>query len=324
MELGKRWTVLAMAIGVLLLALTSSHAYAQFMSHNFRGDFGVLAGTQPPPGWWAAAGYIRFETDALHDNNGNPVVIEPLLGSEVSANGYGAGFWWVSEKKIFGGNYSLLAFPAWTDTTIEAPALGLVQKTSIRFNDFYFQPINLGWHKDRADYVAGIGIVAPTGSYDPDAPDNLGMGMWSAELFGGATWYLDDAKSWHFATAAFYETHSKKKDTDIRVGDILTLEGGLGKSFLDGALTVGLAFDAQWKVTRDDPGELQPIFDQLNPGKHRVYGVGAEVTLPIATKKKLIGFLTARYMWDVEAHTAFKGDSFVLIASFPIPSMPLQ
>jgi hypothetical protein len=29
-------------------------------------------------------------------------------------------------------------------------------------------------------------------------------------------------------------------------------------------------------------------------------------------------------MWDVEAHTTFKGDSFVLIASFPIPSMPLQ
>ena len=58
LELGIRRTVLVMAIGGLLLALTSTHAHAQFMSHNFRGDFGVLAGTQPPPGWWAAAGYV--------------------------------------------------------------------------------------------------------------------------------------------------------------------------------------------------------------------------------------------------------------------------
>jgi len=71
---------------------------------------------------------------------------------------------------------------------------------------------------------------------------------------------------------SLFETHSKKKGTDIQVGDIVTLEGGFGKSFLEGALTIGLAFDAQWKVTEDDPGELQPIFDLLELGKHRVYG----------------------------------------------------
>ena len=76
---------------------------------------------------------------------------------------------------------------------------------------------------------------------------------------------------------SLYETHSKKKGTYIQVGDIVTLEGGFGKSFLEGALTIGLAFDAQWKVTEDDPGELQPIFD--------VYGVGVEATLPMATKE---------------------------------------
>jgi len=315
---------LAIATALLVLTLSSSYARAQFMSHNFRGDFGVLAGTQPPPGWWVAAGYVRFDTDTLRDDDGNSITIDPLERGSISANGYAAGFWRVTEKKIFGGNYSFMAFPAWTDNKVEAPILGLAQETGTGFTDLYFQPINLGWHRERADYIAAIGVVAPTGSYDPDAPDNLGLGMWSFELSGGATWYLDAAKSWHFATAAFYETHTTKKDTDIRVGDILTIEGGFGKSFMEGALTVGVAFDAQWKITEDDPGELQPVFDMLNVGRHRVYGVGVEATLPIATKKKLIGFLTGRYMVDVEARNTFEGTSFVLLATFPVPSVSLE
>jgi hypothetical protein len=267
---------------------------------------------------------VRFDTDTLRDDDGNSITIDPLEGSTISANGYAAGFWRVTEKKIFGGNYSFMAFPAWTDNTVEAPNLGLTQETSTGFTDLYFQPINLGWHTERADYVAAIGLVAPTGSYDPDALDNLGLGMWSFELSGGATWYLDAAKSWHFAAAAFYETHSKKKDTDIRVGDILTIEGGLGRSFLEGAASLGIAFNAQRKITADDPGELQPVFDMLNIGKHWVYGVGVEATLPIATKKKLIGFLSIRYMWDVDARNTFEGTSLVVLATFPIPSVSLE
>ena len=92
-------------------------------------------------------------------------------------------------------------------------------------------------------------------------------------------------KSWNFATTAFYETHTKKKDTDIKVGDILTLEGGLGKSFMEGAINVGIAYYAQWKITGDDPGQdLQPVFDEFF-GKHRGFGVGPEMTFPIATKR---------------------------------------
>jgi hypothetical protein len=78
--------------------------------------------------------------------------------------------------------------------------------------------------------------------------------MWSFEFFAGSTIYFDEARSWHFATIAWYETHTEKKDTDIRVEDILTLEGGLGKSSKDGALSVGAAYYAQWKLTEEDLG----------------------------------------------------------------------
>jgi len=82
----------------------------------------------------------------------------------------------VSDFKILGANYGALAFPAWSDNRFEVPILDLGSKSDFGFTDIYFQPINLGWHTSRADFTAGVGIYAPTGSYDPEAEDNLGLG----------------------------------------------------------------------------------------------------------------------------------------------------
>ena len=49
--------------------------------------------------------------------------------------------------------------------------------------------------------------------------------MWSYKLFGASTVYFDKAKTWSLATIAAFETHSKKEGTNIRVGNLLTLEG---------------------------------------------------------------------------------------------------
>jgi hypothetical protein len=76
-------------------------------------------------------------------------------------------------------------------------------------------------HRERADFVAGLGIFAPTGKYEPEGSDNTGLGMWSLEFFAGTTVYLDAAKSWHLATTAFFETHTEKEDSDIKVGNLL-------------------------------------------------------------------------------------------------------
>ena len=148
--------------------------------------------------------------------------------------------------------------------------------------------------------------------------------MWTYELFGGMTVYFDEAKSWHFATLAAYETHGQKDGTNVRVGDILTLEGGLGKSFMDGAASVGIAYYAQWKVSDDDfgLGFVPPGGPLL--GRHRVYGIGPEITLPLANKKKLYGFLNLRYTMETGARTTLEGNTFLAMFSFPVPSIPLQ
>ncbi len=308
----------------LILVLAASPAGAQFLGHNYPGDLGLMSGTQAPPGWNLAAVYLRYDGETLRDRDGNSVALDPDEQGSLDVNSYALALTYVTEKRILGGTYGFGIFPAFTDNRFQAPILLINEKVDTGFTDLNIQPITLGWNTKRADFTAGLSIYAPTGSYEAGADDNLGMGMWTFEIFGGTTVYLDKARSWHFATAAYYETHTKKEGTDIKVGDILTLEGGLGKSFMEGALSVGVAYYAQWKVTGDDPGgDLQDVFDEYF-GKHRGFGVGPEVTIPIATKKKLICFINARFLWETGIRSQLEGSSFAIAAAFPIPSIPLQ
>jgi hypothetical protein len=325
MPMNARTSIVFLAIGWSVIAvLGSSPAHAQLLGHNYPGDNGLLSGSQAPPGWTLTAMYLRYDGDTLRGNDGESIAIDPEERGSLDVNSLAIGFNGVTKFKVLGANYGFMVFPAFTNNVFEAPILGLTEKVDSGLTDLYVQPINLGWHTGRADFLAGLGVFAPTGRYEAGADDNLGMGMWSFEIFGGTTVFLDKAKSWHFATTAFYETHTEKKDTDIKVGDIFTLEGGLGKSFMEGAMNVGVAYFAQWKVTGDDPGgDLQPAFDELF-GKHRGFGVGPEVTFPIATKKKLIGFINARYVWEFGVRSQLEGSHFILAAAFPIPSVPLQ
>jgi len=317
-------TMKPICFSALLLAfLIPPTGHAQLSGHNTKGDFGLQAGTQAPPGFYVVPMFYDYTADTLRDSNGDRLA--PLGGGgSVDAQAGIIGLLWVSDKKIFGGTYGFAIWPGVTNNALEFPAAQVDDKTSTGFADLYIQPITLGWNTDRADFFAGLGIYAPTGEYEADGDSNRGLGMWSYELLGGTTVYFDEARSWHFAAVGAYETHGKKDGTNIRVGDILTLEGGLGKSFMDGAANVGIAYYAQWKVSDDDFGQAfippgGPLLD-----RHRVYGIGPEITIPLASKKKLYGFLNLRYLWESGARTALEGNTFLATFSFPVPSIPLQ
>ncbi len=313
-----------LALTALLLALLFPLAgHAQLSGHNTKGDFGLQSGTQAPPGFYVVPLFYDYSADTLRDGNGDS--FEPLGGGgSVDARAMIVGGLWVTDKKFLGGNYGFAIFPGVTNNALELPALQSDTKTSTGLADLYIQPIILGWNKARADFTAGLGIYAPTGEFQAGGDSNRGLGMWSYEIFGGTTVYFDEARTWHFAATAFYETHGKKDGTDVRVGDILTLEGGLGKSFMDGAVNVGVAYYAQWKVSDDDfgLGFIPPGGPLLD--RHRVYGFGPEVTIPLASTAKLYGFLNLRYFWETGARTTLEGNTFLATFTFPIPSIPLQ
>jgi hypothetical protein len=315
-----RATSILLAFGILGLALP---AQAQLNGSHTLGDFGVQSGSQPSPGTYAVLFLDRYDTDTINDADGNPIRTSSSDPSSLGMTAAAPMLWWVGKGKVLGANAGVLVVLPFANASIEAPAFGLGRDFGAGAGDLLIRPIDLGWHAKRADLSAGLQIYAPTGRYDAEANDNLGKGMWSYEPFVGTTAYFDEARTLSLATTAYWEIHGTKKDSDVQVGQLLTLQGGLGKSFLDGGLIVGGAYYAQWKLTNDRLGEFGGR-DLEFPGKHRVFAFGPDVTLPIASKSTLFALVNIRYMWETGAQLKTKGNSLLVTATFPVPSVKLS
>jgi len=303
--LRKRLTVSALVI-VGLCSLPRP-AVAQLNGFNIKGDQGVKSGSQAPPGIYYGAPFYWYGTDTVKDEDGRAFSTtgDMFLGGPLVNV--------VTTKTVLGGNYGFMAVFPFANVRAELPRLDNNPAPGI--SDMYVQPFNLGWHTNRADVLAGYGFFAPTGRYAAGANDNTGLGMWGHEVFAGSTVFFDEKKAWHAATTGAIEFHSGKEDTDARVGTLFTLEGGLGRSFLMGAASVGLSYYAQWKLTEDTLIGLPALILQ---GKNRVAGLGPEVTIPIATKNTVYGFLTARYQWEMGARTTTQGDALNVLVVLPL------
>jgi hypothetical protein len=322
----KRLKWVAVVCGLMLLL--PRPAAAQLNGSHSLGDFGVQSGSQPQPGFYAALFYLRYDTDTIKDADGRTIRPSQNAPGSVAISAAAPILWYVSKAKFLGANYGAFAVLPWANASLEAPAFAIGETVDTNFADMAVRPLDLGWHTKRADATAGFQFYIPTGQYERGGSDNIGKGMWTYEPFVGTTVYFDDKRTVSLAATAFWEWHGTKKDTDVKVGQILTLEGGLGKSYLGGGLILGAAYYAQWKLTEDQladfelPGGAGHIVSF--PGKHRVFGFGPDVTLPVASKSKLFSLVNIRYLWETGAHLKTQGQTLAVTATFPIPSVKLR
>jgi hypothetical protein len=124
--------------------------------------------------------------------------------------------------------------------------------------------------------------------------------------------YLDSAQHWQISALGFYETHSKKRGRDLRAGDILSIEGGLGGSFLRDELIAGGIYGGQWKVTSDGDADFP---SDVLPGRNHAYTVGPEATYTLYAKLPWTTSITARYLWDTGARASLEGKRFIMFLS---------
>ena len=308
-------------LGVVTIVVSlTTPVWADFYGHHSPGGWGLQSGSQVPPpnGFLLTPLYSRYHSDKLVDSNGDEVNITGL-NRDITINVAGLLGWWVSKYKILGANWGMMATIYGSDNAIEFPNFDV--KSDFGLGDIYFQPINLGWHLKQVDFMATYGIYFPTGRYELGGDNNNGLGMWTHEFGAGTTIYFDQAKKWHFSAMAYFEISTEKEGTDIDVGNILTVEGGLGRSWYEGALSVGIAYYAQWKLTEDTIGGLNRLDPRLPStltlNRSRIYGIGPEVNIPIIINEKLISIITARYQWELGARARLEGESFNLLLNFP-------
>jgi choline-sulfatase len=320
-------TTKVLTTAMLLLSMSfATPAFAQLNGENLLGDMGVKSGTQPEPGLYTGNLYYRYFTNKIMGPNGEQIVFDPTASGEQTIQAGVPMAIYVSKKKFLGANVGMMAVMPFANGSLEAPGLGLTEKASTGASDLYVMPAQLGWHGKRFDAIAGVAFFAPTGRYVAGASDNLGKGMWSYEVSGGTTVYLDKKRSVSVAATAFWETHTAKEGTqtiehvtvdNVKVGQLLTIEGGFGKSFLHGAAGIGIAYYAQWKLT-DDAMTVSSANAVAIHDKHRVYGIGPEITIPIATKSKLISIVNVRYLWETGAELKTQGQSLTVTTTFPV------
>jgi len=146
---------------VCVVVLLAASAEAQFLGHNFPGDYGLMSGSQPPPGRYAGvlAPFYRSDTVAGEE-------LERDRGNTLSVWGVAPLVWVVTDTKILGGNYAFTSVATFSNTSLELPRLD-VEQSQFGFADLYVVPFQLGWHGDRYDAIASYGFFAPTGGSFP-------------------------------------------------------------------------------------------------------------------------------------------------------------
>ena len=244
--------LLGAACGLTLLSAVPVRA--QLNGSHTLGDFGVKAGSQPAPGFYAALSMCEPTPTPSRTLRETPSAC-PELSRERHHQRCCPPAVVREQSQIFGATYGVMTVLPWANASLEAPAFALANTVGTNFTDMLVRPLDLGWHTKQADVSAGFQFYVPTGRYTLGGSDNIGKGMWSYEPFIGTTLYFDEARTTSFATTAFWELHGKKEDSNVKVGEILSLEGGVGKSFLGGGLVIGGAYYAQWK----SPGISWPI-----------------------------------------------------------------
>jgi hypothetical protein len=130
-------------------------------------------------------------------------------------------------------------------------------------SDFYVMPLQLGWHRSRADVLFTYGFVAPTGDFSSDQFFNTGLGMWTHQFQLGTTYYLDKMKTWNASVLSTWEINGTKTGTTIKPGPGVTLEYGFGRRMHHYLMNIGVAGSYYRKLALDS-GTAVAFHDQEN------------------------------------------------------------
>ena len=274
---------------VLLCAFPS---LAQQKGQWVPGQFGLNAGVIPDPGITYGNLALNYSASQLNDSNGNRIN-QNVLGTYsfwVDENI----FFYVPKRKFLGGYYMPYVAINYATGNVVAELSGTNLGSSAGGSglaDTYVQPVNFGWHLNRADFNAGYSFTAPSGRYTAGAGDNVGSGYWGNDITSGTTFYItkDQGTSANLSTA--WEIHGQRTVTNalgrqfskMTPGQAFTMEWGIGqvlplKKDQSMLAQLGVVGYEQWQVTANGGNFLvgrRPVPASLAP-YYSVHAIGAQ------------------------------------------------
>jgi hypothetical protein len=266
---------------IMLLLIISLPAIAQERGQYLPGTAGLNSGMQTPEGFTYANLFIWYPTSKFKDQNRDtaPINFDIDLIADLNLLAY------TTKAKFLGATYGMAVVVPIVNTPVSLPRLDLdISPTGV--GDIYVEPINLGWKLKKADVKVAYGFVAPTGKFDEIGSDTTTTDYWGHEITFASTIYLDKTKLTQFSFSTNWEFHQKKRHEDLKVGNNMTLEAGVGKIFVKNQgkqlIQFGVVGYSEFQFTNDS-GTAVPLLTANN--KDRVFAIGPEFGVILPTKK---------------------------------------
>jgi hypothetical protein len=288
------------------------------------GQMGLNSGILPSPGFTYANIDIGYYSNVFNGRAGSAI---PVTGS-YNVWAVENIFYYVPNLKVLGGNlgFNLVLTPATgsLDADIVIPPLGNANLSAAGggggLADLFIQPLSLGWHKPRVDFMVAEGMMLPTGRYSAGATNNVGTGYFGNHLMTGSTFYITKNKATSADLFTDWEVHGSRagtNNTSKTPGQAFTMEWGLGqilplKKDFSQLAQIGLIGYDQWQVTANGgtvpigstgitaPASLLPYYS--------VHAIGFQTNYIRPAKNFVLNF---KYEHEYTAYSHFVGNTFV-------------
>jgi hypothetical protein len=271
---------------------------AQPSAHYAPGVEGIKAASLPPPGFYVRDYNYFYWANSLNDSSGNKIGPADLYAfTYVNL----PRLLWITDTKFLGGNVGLDGF-----LPLVSQQVNVMGSSG---NDFgvgdLFVEGTLSWHLKQFDFAVGSGVDMPTGDsptkYGPSTKP--GLGYWTFMQTAGATWYIDEEKTWAVSALNRFEFNTEQRDTEVTYGDAYTLEWGVSKTmakFID----LGAVGYYQQQVTGNSVSLPAPL-----SGLNRVAAVGPEISVAFP---EVMFFASLRYNYEFMADSRAQGNAVTL------------
>jgi hypothetical protein len=263
---------------------------AQPSAHYVPGSEGVEGATLPPPGVYFRDYNYFYWAGQVNDSSGHkggPPNFETFTYANIPR------VLWITDTKFLGGYVGVDGLLPLVNQHVEYSGY---DSTTFGIGDFFGEG-TLSWHLKQFDFAVGSGVWAPTGDSGPNTT-RVGAGFWTFMQTAGATWYIDEEKTWAVSALNRYEFNTEQRDVHVTPGDTYTLEWGISKGVCKEA-SLGMVGYYQQQVTGNS--NETPL--------SRVAAVGPEVS--VAFPKQMF-FVSLRYNYEFMAESRAQGNAVTL------------
>jgi len=270
---------------------------AQPSAHYVPGSEGIKGASLPPPGVYVRDYNYFYWADQLNNAAGNNLHVP---NTDIFTYANIPRVIWITDTKFLGGYVGVDGLLPLVYQSVKA---GGFDSSTFGIGDFFGEG-TLSWHTKQFDFAVGSGVWAPTGDSPTQAPPppstRIGGGYWTFMQTAGATWYIDEEKTWAVSALNRYEFNTEQRDTHLTPGEAYTLEWGISK---------GLCKEADLGVVGYYQRQVTPTSGTASSDRNSVAAIGPEVSFMFP--KQMI-FISARYNYEFMAENRAQGNAFTL------------